>query len=242
MSPWPLSIHRQDASRGAWRPTHALCCHGLGGGCQRGQALAGPSSGGFVLCPLPWFPVPWQGVENEPSHRHALCPAMLPPALLPVASPSLLSEHCWLLWCRQGSCDLQLTPNSLGQLLVPAALVCMGHFLSRPFLGQTRQAFVSGRVRCKGCVPPATPVVPTSCVYPCLTSLGRDLLPAWPPAPWDNMSGRVVRYWDKLLRVVNTPCLEIFNARLDGAWSHLLWLNVSLPMAKAWNWFIFKAF
>lgn len=130
-----MSIHGQGAGRGSRRHTsfaalfalHAAM--GWAGGCQRDQALAGLSSGGFVLCPLPWLPLPWQGMENEPSHWHALCPAMLPPALLPVASPSLLSEHFWVFYCRQGSCDLQLTPNSLGHLLVPAALVCVGHFL-----------------------------------------------------------------------------------------------------------------
>lgn len=182
MSPCPLFIQRQGAGRVAWRHTgsHAALFAfqlpwGWAGGCQRGQALEGLSSGGFVLCPLPWLPLPWQGMENEPSHWHALCPAMLSPALMPVASPSLQSGHCWVFWCRQGSSDLQLTPNSLGQLLVPEALVCVGHFLPRPSLGPTRQACVSGRVRCKGCAPPATPVVPTSCDYPCLTSLG-DLL------------------------------------------------------------------
>lgn len=96
--------------------------------------------------------------------------------------------------------------------------------------GHLWRACVSGRVRGEGCVPPATPVVPTSCVYPCLTSLGRELPPAWlsemgtkPPTPWENMAGRVVRYWHRLLReVVDAPRLEIFKARLDEAWSNLV--------------------
>lgn len=46
---------------------------------------------------------------------------------------------------------------------------------------------------------------------------------------WENVSGRVVRYWDRLLReVVNAPSLKIFKARLDRVWSN----PVSLPMVR----------
>ena len=112
---------------------------GHAGGCQRGQDLGGLSAGGFVLHPLPRLPLPPRGMKDELCHAAGtlLCPARLPPALLPVASLLLVSEHCWVFWCRQGSCDQQLTPNSLGQFLVPAAPVHMGHLLPRPSVGPT---------------------------------------------------------------------------------------------------------
>jgi len=43
---------------------------------------------------------------------------------------------------------------------------------------------------------------------------------------------RVVRHWNRLPReAVDSPCLEAFKARLDGALSNLAWLEVSLPTA-----------
>ncbi|KFO53960.1 hypothetical protein N302_14542, partial [Corvus brachyrhynchos] len=33
---------------------------------------------------------------------------------------------------------------------------------------------------------------------------------------------RVVRHWDSLPRAVDAPSLEMFKARLDGAWSNLV--------------------
>ncbi|PKU49003.1 hypothetical protein llap_656 [Limosa lapponica baueri] len=43
---------------------------------------------------------------------------------------------------------------------------------------------------------------------------------------------RVVRRWNRLPRgAVDAPSLEVFEARLDGALSNLVWWDVSLPMA-----------
>jgi len=43
---------------------------------------------------------------------------------------------------------------------------------------------------------------------------------------------RVVRPWHRLPReAVAAPSLELSRVRLDGAWSNLVWWNVSLPMA-----------
>uniref|UniRef100_A0A8C3PN83 Uncharacterized protein n=1 Tax=Calidris pygmaea TaxID=425635 RepID=A0A8C3PN83_9CHAR len=43
---------------------------------------------------------------------------------------------------------------------------------------------------------------------------------------------RVVRAWNRLPReAVAAPSLEGFKARLEGAWSNLLWWEVSLPRA-----------
>ena len=42
----------------------------------------------------------------------------------------------------------------------------------------------------------------------------------------------VVRHWSRLPReVVDAPSLEVFKARLDGAWRNLVWPEMSLPMA-----------
>jgi len=42
----------------------------------------------------------------------------------------------------------------------------------------------------------------------------------------------VVRPWYRLPReAVAAPSLAVFKARLDGAWSTLVWWKVSLPMA-----------
>ena len=42
---------------------------------------------------------------------------------------------------------------------------------------------------------------------------------------------RVVRHWNRLPReAVDAPSLEVFKARLDGAFSNLVWWKVSLPM------------
>jgi len=43
---------------------------------------------------------------------------------------------------------------------------------------------------------------------------------------------KVVRPWNRLPReLVDAPSLEVFQARLDGALSHLVYWKVSLPMA-----------
>jgi len=43
---------------------------------------------------------------------------------------------------------------------------------------------------------------------------------------------RVVRHWNRLPReAVDVPSLAVFKARLDGAWSNLVWWKVFLPMA-----------
>ncbi|KAK4823425.1 hypothetical protein QYF61_001880 [Mycteria americana] len=43
---------------------------------------------------------------------------------------------------------------------------------------------------------------------------------------------RVVKYWNRLPReVVDTPSLETFKVRLDGALSNLIWLQLSLLIA-----------
>ncbi|PIK74906.1 hypothetical protein CQW31_30225 [Pseudomonas sp. 382] len=43
---------------------------------------------------------------------------------------------------------------------------------------------------------------------------------------------RVVRHWPRLPReAVAAPSLEGFKARLEGAWSNLVWWEVSLPRA-----------
>jgi len=43
----------------------------------------------------------------------------------------------------------------------------------------------------------------------------------------------VVRHWHRLPReAVETPSLEIFKARLDGALSNLVWLKMSLLIAE----------
>lgn len=34
--------------------------------------------------------------------------------------------------------------------------------------------------------------------------------------------------------------LEVFQARLDGAWNNLVWWKLSLPISGHWNWEIFK--
>ena len=42
---------------------------------------------------------------------------------------------------------------------------------------------------------------------------------------------QVVRHWNRLPReAVGAPSLAVFKARLDGAWSNLVWWKVSLPM------------
>ena len=47
---------------------------------------------------------------------------------------------------------------------------------------------------------------------------------------------RVVKHWHRLPRVVvDAPSLEVFETRLDGALSSLVWWEVSLPMAGGWN-------
>jgi len=43
---------------------------------------------------------------------------------------------------------------------------------------------------------------------------------------------RVVKHWNTLPReVVDAPTLETFKARLDGAFSNLVWLKMSLLTA-----------
>jgi len=43
---------------------------------------------------------------------------------------------------------------------------------------------------------------------------------------------RVVRHWHRLPReAVAAPSLAVSKARMDGAWSNLVWWKVSLPMA-----------
>ena len=52
---------------------------------------------------------------------------------------------------------------------------------------------------------------------------------------------RVVRHWPRLPReTVDASYLTVFKARLDGTLSTLVWWKVSLPMAGAWNWMIYK--
>jgi len=47
---------------------------------------------------------------------------------------------------------------------------------------------------------------------------------------------RMVRPWPRLPREVgDAPSLEPFQARLDGALSTLIWLEMSLPMAGGWT-------
>ena len=47
---------------------------------------------------------------------------------------------------------------------------------------------------------------------------------------------RVLRCWHRLPReAVAAPSLAVFKARLDAAWSNLVWWKVSLPMAGDWN-------
>ena len=41
-------------------------------------------------------------------------------------------------------------------------------------------------------------------------------------------------------KVVDAPILEVFKARLDGAVSNLVCWEVSLPIARGWNWIILK--
>jgi len=46
---------------------------------------------------------------------------------------------------------------------------------------------------------------------------------------------RVVRHWRRLPRaVVEAPSLDTFQARLDGALSNLVWLEMSLLTAGGW--------
>ena len=52
---------------------------------------------------------------------------------------------------------------------------------------------------------------------------------------------RVVKHWKRLLReAVAAPSLVVFKARLDGAWSTLLWWKGSLPMAGGLDRMIYK--
>jgi len=47
--------------------------------------------------------------------------------------------------------------------------------------------------------------------------------------------------WPRLPReAVAAPSLAGFKARLDRAWSNLLWWKGSLPMAGVWNWMVCK--
>ena len=41
-------------------------------------------------------------------------------------------------------------------------------------------------------------------------------------------------------KVVDAAILEVFKARLDGAVSNLVCWEVSLPIARGWNWIILK--
>lgn len=40
-------------------------------------------------------------------------------------------------------------------------------------------------------------------------------------------------------RAVDTPALQVLQARLDGCWAAVL-LGAALPVARAWGWVIFK--
>ena len=52
---------------------------------------------------------------------------------------------------------------------------------------------------------------------------------------------RVARRWHRLPRAaVDAPSLAVSKARLDGAWSNLVWWRVSLPVAGGWDWMGFK--
>ena len=51
---------------------------------------------------------------------------------------------------------------------------------------------------------------------------------------------RAVRPWPRLPReAVAAPSLAVLKARLDGAWSSLVWWKMSLPMAGGWNQMIY---
>jgi len=39
---------------------------------------------------------------------------------------------------------------------------------------------------------------------------------------------------------VGALTLEVFKARLDGAFNNLVWREVSLPIVGDWNWMILK--
>ncbi len=52
---------------------------------------------------------------------------------------------------------------------------------------------------------------------------------------------RVVKHWNRLPReVVDAPSLETFKARLDGALSNLIWLEMSLLLAGGLDWMGFE--
>jgi len=52
---------------------------------------------------------------------------------------------------------------------------------------------------------------------------------------------RVVRPWHRLPReAVDSPCLAVSKARLDGALSSLIWWKRSLPVVGGCNWMIYK--
>jgi len=52
---------------------------------------------------------------------------------------------------------------------------------------------------------------------------------------------RVVKHWNRLPReVADAPSLETFKVRLDGALNNLTQLKMSLLIAGALDWMIFK--
>ena len=47
---------------------------------------------------------------------------------------------------------------------------------------------------------------------------------------------KVVKLWHRLPReMVDAPSLELFQAKLDGVLSNLVWLKMSLLMARGWT-------
>lgn len=112
-------------------------CAAMQGGVKGARTWKGFLQGVLSFIPHPSSLCHHRGQRTSCVTGTLLRPAGLPPALLPVASPLLVSEHCWVFQYRQVFCNHQLAPVSLGQFLVPPASVRVGHLLHRPSLGPT---------------------------------------------------------------------------------------------------------